>query len=120
MVSAGNSFDHDPARSDKRPSGGRCGGGGAIKGEIAPQPPTHVSFDAARYDGLKNSEMRQRGGGLECQRGNAARCLVDIRLAATDLGPAAAGTKSAAASARRCRPSLAGRLQIVDFLCPGE
>jgi hypothetical protein len=35
---------------------GRCGGGGAIKEEIAPQSPTQVSFNAARSDGLKNSE----------------------------------------------------------------
>ncbi len=27
-----------------------------IGGEIAPQPPTRVSFDTARSDGLKNSE----------------------------------------------------------------
>ncbi len=31
--------------SDMRPSGGHCGGGGgAIGGEIVPQPPSHVFF----------------------------------------------------------------------------
>ncbi len=30
--------------SDKRPSGGHCGGGGAIGGEIVPQPPSHMLF----------------------------------------------------------------------------
>jgi hypothetical protein len=120
VVSVGNSFDLEPARSGRRPSGGRNGGGGAIRGDVAPQPPTQVSFDVARSDGLKNSEMRQRGGGLDCQRGSTARCLVANRLAATDRGPAAAGTKSAAASARRCRPGLTGRLQTVDSICPEE
>ena len=46
VVSAGKSFDHVPARSGRRPSGGK----------IAPHPPTQVSFDAARSDGLKNSK----------------------------------------------------------------
>ena len=66
VVSARNSSDPDPAWSGKRLSGGRCGGGGVIGGEIAPLPPSHVSLDTARSDGHTNSEMRPRGGGLGC------------------------------------------------------
>ena len=44
VVSVGNSADPGPAWSCKRPCGGRGGGGGAIGGEIALPPPSHVSL----------------------------------------------------------------------------
>ena len=40
--------------SGRRLSGGRCGSGGAIGGEIAPPPPTEVFINTARTDGHKN------------------------------------------------------------------
>jgi len=45
--------------SGKRPSGGHGGSGGAIVGEIVPQPPSHVFFNTARHEGHHISEMRQ-------------------------------------------------------------
>jgi hypothetical protein len=36
---------------------GRCSGGGATGGEIAPHPPTQMSFDNARSYGHTNSEI---------------------------------------------------------------
>ena len=42
-----------------RPSGGHGGGGGAIGGEIVPQPPSHVFFNTAQPEGHQISEMRQ-------------------------------------------------------------
>ena len=94
VVGAGNSLDPGPARSGKRPSGGRCGGGGAIGGEIAPPSPAHVSFDTAWSDGHKNSEMSQRGRGLGCRRSNEELCSPGRGSAATDQDPVAAGHKS--------------------------
>ena len=58
MKSACNSHEPGPARSGRRPSGGRCYGVGAIGGEIAPPPQSHVSLATARSDGHKNSETR--------------------------------------------------------------
>ncbi len=43
--------------SGRRLSGGRCGAGGTIGGEIAPPPPTPVFFNTARIEGHKNSDI---------------------------------------------------------------
>jgi len=91
VVGAGNSLNPGPARYGRRPRVGRCGGGGAIGGEIAPPPPTHVSLDTARFDGHMNLELRQRGGGLDCPRSSEERCSPNRGSAATDQVPAAAG-----------------------------
>jgi len=42
-----------------RPSGEHGGGGGAIGGEIVPQPPSRVFFNTARLEGHPISEMWQ-------------------------------------------------------------
>ena len=87
---------------------------------IAPQPPTRVSCDAARSDGLKNSERASVEEGSIASE--AARCaawlppgwrlrIVAVRQRGTDI---------AAASARRYRLDLMGRLQAKDLLRPGE
>ena len=90
-MSARSSRDPDPVWSGKRPSGGRFGGGGAIGGEIAPQPPTQVSFDTARSDGLLTSEILMRGGGTGCWRSIEELCMANERSATTNRDPAAAG-----------------------------
>ncbi len=90
-VSARNFRDHDPVWLGKRPSGGRFGGGGAIGGEIAPQPPKHVSFDTARSDRHLTLELLMRVGGTDCWRSNEERYLASGRLAASDRDLAAAG-----------------------------
>ena len=59
LVVSGSSFsDHGPVwLKHQRPSGGRCGGGGAIGGEIALLPLTHVFFNTVRFDGHKTSNL---------------------------------------------------------------
>jgi hypothetical protein len=56
-------------------------------GKIAPQPPTHVSFDAARSNGLKNSEMKSAEEGLAANKlARRAACLTPIwRLRIVDM-----------------------------------
>ena len=58
-MSARNSRDPSPAQPGIRPNGGRCGGRGAIKGKIVPQPPTRVSFETARSERHTDSEKSQ-------------------------------------------------------------
>ena len=94
VVSARNSRDPGLARSCSKPSGRRCGGGGAIGEEIAPQPPTQVSFDTARSNRHKTLKMLMRGGGPNCQRKSEEQCLVAKWLGVTNLGTAAMGHKS--------------------------
>ncbi len=89
VVGAGNSLDPDPARLDRRPSGGRCGGGGAIGGEIAP-----TAEEAAR---------------------SVAHPVEDRRLLIKTLRRR--GTRAAAASPLRRRAGLTGRSQTSDFIC---
>jgi hypothetical protein len=115
VVSAGNSFDPCPTRLSRRPSGGRCDS----LGFRAATADTSVlrSRPVWRAQEFRNDEC---GGGIDCQQGSAARCMVATKLAATDRGPAAAGPYSAAASAKRCRPGLAGRHQTKDLLCPRD
>jgi len=60
-VSARNSSSLDLARLGKRPSGGRGGGDGAIRGDIASQLPPHMYLDTARFDGHKTLEHRECG-----------------------------------------------------------
>ena len=59
-----------------------------------PPPLSHVSLDTARSDGHKNSEMRQRGGGLGCRRSSEERCSPGRESAASDQDHAAPGHKS--------------------------
>jgi hypothetical protein len=109
VVGVGDSLDPGPARSSRRPSEGRCGGCGTIGGEIAPPPPAHVSLDTARSDGHKNSELRQRGGGLDCRGSSEERCSPGNGSAATNQDPTAAGHKSCGHLAATARPGLTGR-----------
>ena len=55
----GNSCDPSPVRLRQEAKRGDGGGGGAIGGEIVPQPPSHVFFNTARPEGHQISEMRQ-------------------------------------------------------------
>jgi hypothetical protein len=50
VVGARNSDDQGPA--EKGLSGEHGDGGGPINGEIGPPPPSQVSLDTARSDGL--------------------------------------------------------------------
>ena len=90
-MSDGNFRVPDPVWSVKRPSGVRCGGGGASGGEIAPNPPTHVSFDTARFNELMTSEMLMRGGGTDCWRCSEEHSMASERSATTNRDYAATG-----------------------------
>ncbi len=114
-LSFGNSFDPGPARSGRRPSEGRCGGGGAIGGEIVPHPPSHLSLSTVRFDGHTTSSRKKHEGGPSCRRSSEERCIPGKGSAATDRGHAAAGRRSVSASALRRRPGLTRRLQTEDL-----
>jgi hypothetical protein len=65
------SSDLGPWRgSGRRPSGGHGGCGGAIGGEIVPQPPSQVFFNTVRLVGHQNSRMWKEvvEGGLTAGR----------------------------------------------------
>ncbi len=69
--------------SGRRPSGGHCGGGGAIGGEIVQHPPSHVFFSPPGLRGTISHECgRSWRKEVRLPGGNMKSCFVGSKSAA--------------------------------------
>jgi hypothetical protein len=112
VVGAGNSNDQGPAWPCKRPSGGQGGGGGLIKGEIGPPPPSNASLtppgltgkDLKRWQVLEEVDRCPANNHVELPWGQrvvdyrSRRCVQRTRTAA-DTAPKAPSRTDGGASA---------------------